>query len=150
MSKSNKSKKKPTPEDKDLSNLTSEELKAEVIRLRDGIRHYRDQTGHELCWFNPELTGLLPEQQEQKPFVPPFCEFMQNCAAFRQSLESVESTKETEWKVCFTKGLGDGKSVEVYTRQVLGLHQYRVIHTGDKVILELASGYTKEITFKIS
>src|SRR4249919_3622925 len=36
--------------DDDLASLTREQLIAEVIRLRAGIRAHRDSSGHDLCW----------------------------------------------------------------------------------------------------
>jgi hypothetical protein len=45
--------------DDDLANLTREELIAEVIRLRAGIRAHRDSSGHDLCWHHPQLWNLL-------------------------------------------------------------------------------------------
>jgi hypothetical protein len=36
--------------DEDLEQLTTDELLAEVKKLRAGIRRHRDSTGYELCW----------------------------------------------------------------------------------------------------
>jgi len=77
--------------DFDLDSMTQEQLVEEVKKLRAGIRQHRDATGHNLCWYVPELWGLLPEgyapnlitDQNQ---VPEWCEFMQNCAAYRATL----------------------------------------------------------------
>jgi hypothetical protein len=73
--------------DSDLASMTNEQLVAEVKKLRAGIRQHRDSTGHNLCWYVPELWNLLPEGHAQEPEVPDFCEFIQNCAAYRASLE---------------------------------------------------------------
>lgn len=70
----------------DLDRLTPEELKAEVIKLRQGIRTHRDSQGHELCWYASELWGLLPEEYNQLRQVPAFCEFLENCIKYRKSL----------------------------------------------------------------
>jgi hypothetical protein len=44
-----------TSMDEDLDAMNSKELKAEVAKLRAGIRQHRDATGHNLCWYVPEL-----------------------------------------------------------------------------------------------
>jgi hypothetical protein len=73
--------------DKDLMEMTQGELRLEAQKLRDAIRKHRDSSGHDLCWYHPELWGVLPEKVEPKPFVPDWEEFIQNCAAYRKSLE---------------------------------------------------------------
>lgn len=73
--------------DDDLAAMTPEQLRAEVIRLRAAIREHRDQQGHDLCWYQPELWGVLPEQLHPSPAVPDWCEFMQRCAEYRKSLD---------------------------------------------------------------
>jgi len=73
--------------DDDLKTMTDAELRTEVIRLRTAIRAQRDQKGHDLCWYVPELWQVLPEKIQPKPEVPPWGEFMQHCATFRQSLD---------------------------------------------------------------
>lgn len=60
-----------TTKDSDLDSMSVEELKAEVLKLRVGIRQHRDASGHNLCWYVPELWNLLPEKVEPKPEVPP-------------------------------------------------------------------------------
>jgi hypothetical protein len=47
--------------DDDLHSMSPQQLTEEVKRLRAGIRAHRDSTGHELCWFHPQLWTLLPE-----------------------------------------------------------------------------------------
>jgi len=74
------------PLDDDLDMLTKEELRNEVQKLRDGIRTHRDSTGHNLCWYVPELWNLLPEKVEPKPSVPAKDEFLACCAIYRDSL----------------------------------------------------------------
>jgi hypothetical protein len=73
--------------DADLVKMTEDELREEVMKLRTAIRAQRDQNGHDLCWFVPELWSALPEQIQPQPEVPDWCEFMQHCAAFRRSLD---------------------------------------------------------------
>ena len=56
--------------DDDLMCMSQRELFEEVVRLRAGIRQHRDATGHNLCWWVPELWNLLPEKQIPEPQVP--------------------------------------------------------------------------------
>lgn len=72
--------------DNDLNDMTLEELQNEVMKLRSAIRHHRDSSGHNLCWFVPELWSTLPEEVNQKIEVPETCEFLYNCAIYRKSL----------------------------------------------------------------
>jgi len=74
--------------DIDLQHLTREQLIAEVQRLRDAIRGHRDASGHELCWFHPDLWNLLPEQVHAAPSVPDWPQFLQGCIRYRQSLDA--------------------------------------------------------------
>ena len=74
--------------DSDLASMTREQLVEEVQRLRDGIRHHRDASGHELCWHHPALWGLLPEATDPLPTVPDWPQFLQGCIRYRQSLDT--------------------------------------------------------------
>lgn len=56
--------------DEDLECLTRQELIDEVKRLRAAIRAHRDSTQHQLCWYHPQLWGLLPEKTEPSIVVP--------------------------------------------------------------------------------
>jgi hypothetical protein len=51
--------------DDDLNEMSSEALIEMVKRLRAGIRKHRDSSGHDLCWFHPQLWALLPEPVAQ-------------------------------------------------------------------------------------
>ena len=73
--------------DDDLKTLTRDELVAEVKKLRGGIRAHRDASEHELCWYHPELWGLLPEAQGALPTVPEWPQFMRGCIRYRTSLD---------------------------------------------------------------
>jgi len=73
--------------DLDLEKMTDDELRAEVRYLRDAIRAHRDNSGHNLCWYVPELWNCLPEKVEPSPTVPEFSEFIQNCCKYRKSLD---------------------------------------------------------------
>ena len=74
--------------DADLANLSRDQLVAEVIRLRQGIREHRDSTGHALCWHHPALWALLPEKSDPLPVVPAWPQFIQGCIQYRQSLDT--------------------------------------------------------------
>jgi hypothetical protein len=73
--------------DNDLSNLTRDELIAEVIRLRVGIRAHRDSSGHDLCWHHPQLWNLLPEPIPQDLAVPKWPQFLRGCLKYREALD---------------------------------------------------------------
>lgn len=75
------------PLDFDTHTMERQDLIAEVKKLRAGIRQHRDAEGHNLCWYVPELWGLLPERLDPRPRVPPVGEFLENCAAYRASLD---------------------------------------------------------------
>jgi hypothetical protein len=73
--------------DDDLAEMDRAELIQTVKELRDAIRAHRDATLHDLCWYHPELWGLLPEKTDPRPQLPSREQFLQGCAAFRDSLE---------------------------------------------------------------
>ena len=73
--------------DTDLDQMNREQLVAEVKKLREGIRKHRDSTGHDLCWYHPELWRLLPEKTDPLPSVPEWSKFMEGCVRYRQSLD---------------------------------------------------------------
>jgi len=74
--------------DHDLMKMDVDQLRLEVQRLRDAIRQQRDQKGHDLCWYLPELWDVLPEKIHPQPEVPEWAEFIQRCAQFRKSLDT--------------------------------------------------------------
>lgn len=73
--------------DDDLASMSREQLIAEVATLRAGIRRHRDASGHDLCWYHPQLWALLPEPTPPSIAVPPWDKFMRGCLAFRASLD---------------------------------------------------------------
>jgi hypothetical protein len=73
--------------DEDLDRMSRDDLIAEAKRLRQGIRAHRDSTGHELCWHQPALWRLLPEQDDPLPVVPEWPQFLRGCIRYRQSLD---------------------------------------------------------------
>ena len=73
--------------DDDLFKLSTDELIAEVKRLRSGIRAHRDASGHALCWHHPQLWGLLPEPIPKAIAVPAWPQFLRGCVKYRESLD---------------------------------------------------------------
>jgi hypothetical protein len=73
--------------DEDLASLTRDELMAEVVRLRNGIRTHRDSSGHDLCWHHPRLWGLLPEPIPRDIWVPDWPQFLRGCVKYREALD---------------------------------------------------------------
>ncbi|MBC9250284.1 hypothetical protein A9179_08355 [Pseudomonas alcaligenes] len=73
--------------DDDLQGFSYDQLLAEVKRLRAGIRAHRDCSGHDLCWYHPDLWALLPEQAGRIATVPAWPQFMRGCIRYRQSLD---------------------------------------------------------------
>jgi hypothetical protein len=73
--------------DTDLDQMSHEDLITEVRRLREGIRAHRDTSEHALCWFHPDLWGLLPDATDPLPAVPAWPQFIRGCVAFRTSLD---------------------------------------------------------------
>ncbi len=73
--------------DEDLARMSRDDLVAEVMKLRQGIREHRDSTGHELCWHHPALWALLPERTDPQPVVPSWPQFLKGCIHYRQSLD---------------------------------------------------------------
>lgn len=74
--------------DEDVATMDLASLKQEVRKLRAGIRQHRDATGHNLCWYVPELWDLLPEKVRPSPEVPSQADFLINCVKYRESLNS--------------------------------------------------------------
>ena len=77
--------------DTDLEGMSREQLVAEVVKLRAGIRAHRDSTKHQLCWHHPALWGLLPEKTDPVPVVPSWPQFLRGCVQYRQSLDEQAS-----------------------------------------------------------
>jgi len=73
--------------DEEILSWTREELIAEVVRLRNGIRAHRDSSGHDLCWHHPELWSLLPEPIPKNIAVPAWPQFLRGCIRYREALE---------------------------------------------------------------
>jgi len=76
-----------TGPDQDLLRMDKEQLLSEIKRLRAAIRVHRNSSGHELCWYQPELWSLLPEHEKSEIQVPDWPEFIKGCLIYRQSLD---------------------------------------------------------------
>lgn len=97
--------------DRDLLGMTVELLRAEVQRLRDGIRRHRDATGHDLCWHHPPLWGLLPESSDPVPTVPDWPQFLEGGIHYRKSLD-VQAPAAPRTKAPFDACGGTGGGVD--------------------------------------
>lgn len=73
--------------DDDLNLMNIEQLIAEIKKLRAGIRAHRDSSGHNLCWYVPELWSLLPDKIDPAPEIPSAEEFLRCCKQYRSSLD---------------------------------------------------------------
>jgi ribosomal protein L37AE/L43A len=74
--------------DRDLFNMTREQLIVAMSLLRNAVRAQRDATGHNLCWHQPDLWNLLPEKVIPQPTVPAWPQFMRGCVQYRASLDA--------------------------------------------------------------
>jgi hypothetical protein len=74
--------------DSDIEQMSPQQLMAEVLKLRAGIRKHRDSSGQGLCWHHPKLWGLLPEKTDPLPTVPEWPEFLHGCVQYRTSLDT--------------------------------------------------------------
>ncbi len=74
--------------DQDLDELTREQLVDQIKQLRAAIRQHRDASLHELCWYQPNLWGLLPEKVSPEIMVPSREKFLRGCEAYRNSLDA--------------------------------------------------------------
>jgi hypothetical protein len=76
------------PVDEDIQSFSRDQLIEEVRRLRAGIRAHRDSSGHDLCWYHPQLWELLPERVAATVAVPAWPAFMRGCVRYRASLDT--------------------------------------------------------------
>ncbi len=74
--------------DSDLDAMDQAALLAAAKAMRAAIREHRDSTGHDLCWYHPDLWNLLPDAQAARPEVPDWPQFMRGCVRYRASLDS--------------------------------------------------------------
>lgn len=64
--------------------LSSHELKSEIVKIRRALREHRDQVGDYRCWVDDEVLhhATLPELRQAVPRLPDFEEFAANCHAY--------------------------------------------------------------------
>lgn len=72
--------------DADLAQLDAAQLLEVARTMRQAIRRHRSCSGHDLCWYQPELWVLLPEASAGAIEVPESEEFLRRCAVYRASL----------------------------------------------------------------
>ena len=79
--------------DQDLEQLTEQELRVEILNLRNGIRLHRDEKGHDRCWVDDlRLYELLPEKLPANTTLPEREEFLANCQRFYESRRNCPNT----------------------------------------------------------
>lgn len=79
--------------DQDLEQLTEQELRTEILNLRNGIRLHRDEKGHDRCWVDDlRLYELLPEKLPANTTLPEREEFLDNCQRFYESRRNSPKT----------------------------------------------------------
>lgn len=94
--------------DEDIDALSGAGMKAEVMKLRALIRLHCKASGHDLCWYVPELWQALPEYRLVKPTieVPPACEFLSKCREYRLSLDRVPAPTKAAETCSYCNGQG--------------------------------------------
>lgn len=80
-------------DDNDLDVMSRDELVNEAKKLRAGIRQHRDASGHNLCWYVPELWDLVPDHLTPTPEIPSTDEFIACCRSYRRSLDVTTPVK---------------------------------------------------------
>ena len=63
--------------DKDVKDMSTSELRKEVMMLRTAFRNEMNHTGNHRCWIN--LLAALPEGKSINPLSLPKDEFIRNC-----------------------------------------------------------------------
>ena len=101
--------------DSDIEFMTRLQLKAEILRLRMGIRQHRDQRLDDRCWMDDfELYEILPEGLEPSYVdlrLLPKEVMMANCDRFTtcRTLAATPEEAITTYRNQLTKVDGDGK-----------------------------------------
>lgn len=92
--------------DKDLAKMNAEELRSELIRLRNGIRSHRDKKGDDRCWLNDVvLYQLLPEGKDASFKLPDKDTFLKNCERFWRTRQ--ENPSLTSWTNLTERDISD-------------------------------------------
>lgn len=70
-------------QDSDLKNMTPSQLRREIMKLRNGIRRWRDLETNAQCHEEDQrLINLLPEGGTHGKIKITVCEFKKNCDRF--------------------------------------------------------------------
>jgi len=79
--------------DVDLTRMSADELRQEVMKLRNAIRTHRDQKGDANCWLDSQmyLYGLLPEKIDADPQLPNKNLMMINCSRYYECRKNGEN-----------------------------------------------------------
>jgi hypothetical protein len=72
--------------DADLDAMELDELRCAARAMRSAIRAHRDASGHDLCWYQPDLWALLPDTGSV-PEIPAWPQFMRGCISYRAALD---------------------------------------------------------------
>lgn len=69
--------------DLDVQGMSVDQLRVEVMRLRNEIRQHRDEEGHDRCWLDDQrLYDILPDDKKANFVLPDREEFLENCARY--------------------------------------------------------------------
>lgn len=77
-------------QDADVKQMTSGQLRREVMKLRRAIRHHRDAAENARCWHNDlTLYEVLPEEKPAGKMIGPEEVLLRNCRRYirRQQCE---------------------------------------------------------------
>jgi hypothetical protein len=78
-------KQKSKKQDQDLKNLSPKQLRQEIMRLRKGLRRWRDLDTNAQCHQEDQrLINLLPEGGKHGSIRITVCQFKKNCDKFIQ------------------------------------------------------------------
>jgi len=81
-----------TEHDADLAVMSADQLREEIVVLRNAMRLHRDERGHDRCWMDDaRLYGALPEKKGAVSKLPEWPEFHDNCRRFWEQRQRNES-----------------------------------------------------------
>lgn len=85
-----------TANDDDIAQLSIDQLRRELVVLRNAIRLHRDEKGHDRCWVDDaRLYGALPEKIGAVSELPHWPEFQTNCRRFWESRQCPTAKKNS-------------------------------------------------------
>lgn len=78
-----------TYSDAELDQLSAQQLRAELLRVRKAVATDAQRQMHDLCWDRSELwASVLPDYAGTSASVPPVSAFLGNCLKYRLSMRS--------------------------------------------------------------